>query len=206
MITEADRNLLEAYLDDALSAWWVQRLDTRLTEEPLLARELDELKAQRAARIAAFNAIAPSEAEAGEFAGAVLASLDRRRRKTSMIRYVRLAAGVAACLVVGFAVGWAGRGRAVATRQVADTHASPTVPASTPTHVHNDAHLVIHSPKAPEPGQYQVAILDAEGNVVALQHFSKLEDARQFADDLGQFELRRQQVQDSQPMLVSDSF
>jgi hypothetical protein len=42
--------------------------------------------------------------------------------------------------------------------------------------------------------------------VIALQRFNKIEDARQFADDLAQYQVRRQQVQDGQAMLVSDKF
>ena len=165
--------LLEAYLDDALSPGEVQRLDARLSDEPLLSAAFDSLKSQRAACIAIFNADAPSEREAERFSAAFLSSIDRRQWNARFIRHLRVTVAVAACLLIGFAVGWMGRGHGSAM-QAGVIHPEPASPAISPLNAHNDAHLVIHSPKAPEPGQYQVAVLDADGNVIALQRFAKL--------------------------------
>ena len=51
MLTESDTQLLEAYLDDALSATEVQSVDARLSE-PEVAAALDVLRSERAARVA----------------------------------------------------------------------------------------------------------------------------------------------------------
>jgi hypothetical protein len=206
MLSESDKVFLEAYLDDALSPTQVERLDSRLSDEPELTAAFDHLRTERAARIAAFNSLAPSTTDAARFAEAFLATLRHREWKRNLGRQVRIAAGVAACLIVGFSVGWFGRGRGIGSQIGIAPSMTITSPTALPIGSHADTRLVIHSPKPPEPGQYQVAVLDADGNVIALQHFARLEDARQFSDDLKQFEVRRQQVQESQPMLVSDSF
>ena len=201
-MSESDIHLLEAYLDDGLSTSEVHRLDSRLSEEPALLEVLDSLRTERAARIAVFQSLTPGQTDVDRLADAVLATVNRRHWRMVVGRYARIAAGVAACLLVGFAVGWIGRGggKAAHPSQV------PAIAVTTPAQVKSDAHLVIHAPKPTEPGQFQVAVLDENGNVIALQRFNKLDDARQFANDLGQYEVRRQQVQESQAMLISDRF
>jgi anti-sigma factor RsiW len=205
MHSESDILLLEAYLDDELTTSEVQRLDSRLNAEPELLAVLDSLRAQRMSRIGAFVSLSPTETQAQDFAERVLAGVGRRERQLKMRRGMRICGGVAACLLVGFAVGWAGRGTGGGTMPQT-SQLSRAVPASpAKAQAHCETQLVIHAPQ-PEPGQFQVAILDDKGNVIAIQRFSKLDDARQFADDLGQYELRRNQLQDSQAMLVSDRF
>ncbi|HWE01111.1 MAG TPA: hypothetical protein VG326_01785 [Tepidisphaeraceae bacterium] len=194
MMNDADLDLLEAYLDDALSATEVERLDRRLTSEASLSAALDQLRRERAARIAFFHAQAPNFAQADEFADRFISSMRRKDRRVKFAGGARVGAGIAACLLVGFTVGWIGHGRATRSQAVA------------PAAEHSDVRLAAHTPKPAEAGPFQVAILDEDGNVIALQRFSKLEDARQFADDLAQYQVRRQQVQDGQAMLVSDKF
>ena len=194
MLSESDLELLDAYLDDVLTASDVQRLDMRLADEPELAAALESLRRDRAARQALFQSLTPSGPEAGRFASHVVGSMRRREWQRNVTRATRLIGGLAACLLVGFTAGWMGRGRAAL-----GTTASPA------SH-HSDAHLAIHSGTAIEGGQYQVALLDEHGNVVAVQKFSRAEDAEQFADDLGKYEARRQQVRQGRAVLVSDKF
>jgi anti-sigma factor RsiW len=195
MLNDDDLDLLESYLDDALSATDVERLDRRLTGELELSGALDQLRRERAARIAFFQSQTPDQPVSDRFANNVIVSLHRRERQLTFVRGGRIAGALAACLFIGFAVGWIEHGGAVPHSQIA-----------APTDKHPDARLVVHSPKPAEAGQFQVAILDENGKVIALQRFNKIEDARQFADDLAQYQVRRQQVQDGQAMLVSDKF
>ena len=53
---------------------------------------------------------------------------------------------------------------------------------------------------------YQVQITDDTGRVVAVQKFDSLEQAREFTDDLTKWQLRQQQLQQGQVVLVGDTF
>ncbi len=194
MPNDRDIELLEAYLDDALSPALVERLDARLTAESELSAALVELRQERALRVAIFESQVPTTEQSDQFAQTVLRTIRQNDRRQRWIRGSRRAGAVAACLLVGFGMGWIGHGMN-----------SPTI-VTPPTHGHADVHLAAHAPKPAEPGQFQVAVMDDEGHVIAVQHFSKVEDARRFADDLGKYEIRRQQVQEGQAMLVSDQF
>ncbi|MDB5303961.1 MAG: hypothetical protein JWM97_1510 [Phycisphaerales bacterium] len=197
MVSETDLEILEAYLDDELSAGEVVRLDQRLACEPALAAALQSQRSARAVRAAVFKTTEPDDASADHFAGAVLASVRRRAWNRRLVRASKIAGAVAASIVVGVMIGWVGRGR------------GPEAPvaSSFPHPVNTDGRLVAHTPKPADGGQtYQVALTDENGNVIAVQKFSKVEDARQFADDLGQYQARRQQVEEGRPMLISDRF
>ena len=196
MLNDKDYELLEAYLDDDLSSELVHRLDSRLSAEPALAAALDAFRQGRALRSIAFQALAPDDAEAERFADAVIASVGRAERTRRRARYSAIASAVAACVLAGFGAGWLGHHSAPAYPQL-----NAVAPRS-----HVDARLVIHKPSSSDTNQYQVALLDDDGNVVAVQKFASLSEARQFADDLGKFEARRQQMREGRPMLVSDRF
>jgi hypothetical protein len=208
MLSDSDRHLLEAYLDDGLSVWEVQRLDTRLGEEAELVAALDQVRAERAHRIAAFNAIAPTVSAADRFAESLIASVHKARRKRRHMRIIRPLAVAAACLMIGFSVGRiAGWGHVDSETNVLEEQ-SGTLGSSVSTlaaHGHSDAHLVIHAPGPQETGPYQVAVMDEHGKVIAVQKFTRLEDAQEFAREFSQYQARRQQIQQS-PMLISDQF
>src|SRR6266436_3585640 len=104
MLSESDINLLDAYLDDALSA----------SEVP----SLDSLRAERKARAAVLTTLTPSEQEAGRFSDAVVISVRRREHMRRWMRNIRIGVSVAACLIIGFTVGWVGRGHGPVIQQV----------------------------------------------------------------------------------------
>ncbi|HZL36963.1 MAG TPA: hypothetical protein VFC78_16710 [Tepidisphaeraceae bacterium] len=195
MPTERDLQFLQAYLDDTLSAEQVQLLDARLSDEPELASALHMLRVDRAFRVSAFERLAPGSAQADRFAAALIASTHRLEQRRRLAWRSRVACVVAACILAGFMAGWLGRG---------GKHSATA--AVTGPHPNQAAQVVIQSPRAPDAGPYQVVLLDEDGNVIAVQKFSRLQDARQFANDLGQYESRRQQVETGRPMLVSDQF
>lgn len=196
MLSESDLNLLDAYLDDALSASEVQVLDARLSEEPETAAALDSLRKERQARVAAFASLTPEPAHADRFAEGVLSSVRRRQFGRRVMRAAQWVGSLAACLAVGFFVGWIGRGgRAGGTPG----------PVVAPAQTHDDAHLVIQVPGASDPGQYHVAVLDGKGRVLAVEHFSKLEDPRQIAAYIGQYRARREPAHDMSTVMGRSS-
>jgi len=173
MLTETDINLLEAYLDDALSASEVQSLDARLTEEPEMASSLDSLRAERKMRIAALSALTPTQQQADDFSEKLLNSVRRSQWTRRWIRGVKIGASIAACLIVGFTVGWIGHGHGATTEQMA-THLPQAHPQDS-----GETHPVIDM----ETARYQVSVLDEKGKVIATQRFQKIEDVRRFVDD-----------------------
>ena len=67
-VPDNDLELLEAWLDDALSASDVQRVGQRLASEPELAAEMARLRVERAARLAVWQSMTPGETDAKRFA------------------------------------------------------------------------------------------------------------------------------------------
>ena len=80
MLTDTDLELLDAYLDDTLSADEVEELEVRLAVESDLAAALSDLRAQRAARSAVWRALEPSQASSKRFAASVFTPLRRFNR------------------------------------------------------------------------------------------------------------------------------
>lgn len=193
-IGEFDLELLEDYLDDALSPAQVEHVARRLADEPELALAMHELRAARVLRTAAWRGLEPGEAAAADVARCVSSFVRRTERNRSVRRGV-LVGGAAAAVVALFVAGWLLRGpigapAAPAAREL-NPHAIPPQPA-----------LAVTSPAA----AFHVAVLDSQGNVIPVQKFSKADDARQFAQDLMTYEDRRQEAQQGSAMLVSDRF
>ena len=186
-VTDQDLELLDAYLDDALSTGERDALIDRLAREPALSAALEELRAGRDVRLRAFaaNELSPAEAEA--FAEALVSGLRKRESWRRWRRATLTAAGVAACV----AIGWIGRSMWVGTEQ---SRTRGIVDAS------GTADVVGGS------GAFQVILTDDAGKVLAVQKFGRLDEARQFASDLTRYQLQQEQVRQGQMVLVSDEF
>lgn len=191
---ELDSELLEAYVDDALSPAQVEHIAQRLLAEPELAQAMHEVRALRALRNATWREDEPTDAEAAMMADRVAAYVRRDRRRQIAWRGVWVGAAVAAALAV-FLAGWLVRGPAPS-----GVLGRPTLAASDSLH-----HPASNADGASGAG-FQVAIIDNDGRVVAVQKFSRIEEARQFADDVMRMEARRRQLREGGPMLVSDRF
>jgi hypothetical protein len=61
-------------------------------------------------------------------------------------------------------------------------------------------------PAAHVNGTYRVALTDSGGNVLAVQTFSRPDEAQRFATDLAQWQATQQQARQGQLKLVSDQF
>ena len=172
MPSDRDLELIEAYLDDALSAEEVERLDRRLTSEPDLAETLHAQRTSRAFRLAAFQSETPQDAEAKQLSDLIIAEVFRRQRMRIVSRWLRIGGAVAACILFGFVAGWLGRGRAELENPDSNLRA-------------------LHADLTVDPiGVYQVSFTDDSGNVIAQQTFSHYEQARRYADDLAGYEAR----------------
>lgn len=187
---EHDFELLDAHLDDALSPIDAEHLRLRLAAEPGLAAALEALRSERAARAAVWRSMEPTTSEAS----AVIASVVRGGRRADLMRrasrHVAALAAAAACI----ALGWFGRGVVAGGRSTESAASSATA-----------FHTASRS-AARANGTYRVALTDAAGNVLAVQTFSRPEEAQRFATDLAQWQATQQQARQGQLRLVSDEF
>jgi anti-sigma factor RsiW len=170
MASDRDLELIEAYLDDALSAEEVERLDRRLTDDPELAAALHEQRTSRALRIAAYQDADPDEADVEQLSQRIIGELHRRQRAMIVRRWTRIAGAVAACILFGFVAGWLGRSRAESEGAFRQSRGGT------------------HGIAVDPVGVYQVFLTDDNGNTIKEQTFSEYEQARRFADDLAGYE------------------
>jgi len=186
-VSEVDLELLDGYLDDTLSPGQVQHVSQRLAAEPELAAAMHELRALRTLRLAAWRSMEPSDAWATRVARRVNAVTGRERRQRILRRTVRFATATAAAVSV-FVAGWFLR--------------SPASPGVLAREAPRDMQPMQHS----SAGAYQVTVIDGTGRALPVQSFSALDEARQFAQDVVQFEARRQEARQGETKLVSERF
>lgn len=188
-IGEFDLELLEDYLDDALSAAQVQHVARRLVEEPELALAMHELRAARVLRAAVWRSMEPKAGEAADVASGV-GRFVRREWRTRARRMALHVGGAVAAAVVLFVTGWLLRG--------------PANPATPRTRA---ASLVVNTvSRGDPPPPFHVALIDRQGRVIPVQKFWKMDEARAFARDLMQYETRRRDAEQGSAMLISDHF
>jgi anti-sigma factor RsiW len=178
MIEDGDIELLEAMLDHELSAARSETLAARLAKEPKLAAELEHLRAERKLRAEMFSSLEGGEEAVVERILAKVGAGDVKKSSGGArptLRRLRYAMAAAACVVIGFLIGWMG-----ATGGKSNANANP----------------------AP----YQVEILDESGQVMAVQKFQSLEKAREFSNDLQQWQIRQERILNGQVTVHSDKF
>jgi hypothetical protein len=194
-IGEFDLELLEDYLDDALSPAQVEHVLRRLTLEPELALAMHELRAGRVLRTIAWRSMEPTDAQTAFVADRVAQSVRkdvwRRKARRSAWISTAVAAGVAF-----FAFGWMTRTPSSAP--------SPQLTGQIPPGVQRPTKPIVATGQ--QPRVYHVALIDRDGRLTPAQKFSKADDARQFARDLLQYVDRRREAEQGSAMLVSDHF
>lgn len=188
-IGEFDFELLEAYLDDALTAAQVQHVSQRLLAEPELAAAMHALRQDRGVRLAMWRSTEPAPDHASAVADRVASAIHKIERRRAMVWWVRIGSAAAAAVAV-FVAGWIIRGSS-STSALAESGPSSRAVSIQPDH---------------RNGAFQVVLTDAGGHVVGVQRFIRQEDATQFADDLARYQARRQAVQRGGAVLVSDRF
>ena len=185
MLAEHEIEQLEDLLDDALPANEAAALRERLGREPELAGMMVELGSQREARRHFWAALEPTDEETAELVGRVKGSIAAQKRRGW--RPWRTAAAIAACVAISFALGWAWHGHSAGRRAQTGTASVPSRLAGTAM-------------------TYQVALTDESGAVTAVQDFDSLEKAKEFAQDVGQWQERQQQLKNGAAVVVADRF
>ena len=193
-IPEFDLELLEGYLDDALSPAQVQHVAQRLLAEPELAAAMHDLRAERALRTAVWRNVEPSDEEALHLAKRIRSRIRRLELRRGAMRTARVGSAVAAAILV-FGGGWF-LGHSGSDPSAGEVPVVPSV-ISHPSAVIRPAQV---------GGNFEVPLKDQTGKVIAVQKFSSESEARQFTDDLIKYEVRRRQLQAGGAVLVSDHF
>jgi|SRR5882672_4231148 len=180
-IEDGDIELLEAFLDDELTPAQSLLLRDRLASEPNLAGELEQLRAERKLRANMFLGLEGGEeaiverilAQVGPAVPDVAAKVSDRAGPTRL--RLRYAMAAAACIVLGFLIGWMGAAGGKSNARASE---------------------------AP----YRVEILDESGQVMAVQKFQSLEKAREFSDDLQQWQIRQERLLNGQVTVHSAKY
>ncbi len=180
--------LLEAYLDGALTAEDARRVEGLIASDEEWGRMLAELREARAARAAVFSQMEPSVLDARRVADRAIAATQAGRGWGRLAAWMRISGAVAACLMVSFFAGWAIRGK-----QPKLGGAASVARVSNETSPHVD-------------GAYQVTLTDHMGRVIGVQRFGSLEQAKEFAGDLRAWQERQQRMRQGAAVLVADEF
>ena len=182
-VPQSDIDLLEEFLDGSLPVAEAEHVRRRLDNEPKLEAVLDSLIAEREVRQQVFASLEPSENAAADLAAKIVGASRRFEHHRRVLRGLKLITAAAACITIGFASGWMGRG----------SH-NPAMPGMQP--VGGPIAQGDNSGKIKwiEGTPYRVGFTDATGRVVAWQNFNSPDEARQFANDLANSQDRRRQV------------
>jgi anti-sigma factor RsiW len=160
-VSDSDLSMLELMLDGELPEEAAETLRASMRHDKELAAAWNLLQSDRAARLAMWQDDQPSQQWANMVASRVL----RRNRPQYLWNrwglVSRVGATVAACVVLGFALGWYGRGsRSGAPGPMAQQETS---------------------------ADYRVELMDENGVPVAAQSFHSLDNAVEFANDVDQW-------------------
>jgi anti-sigma factor RsiW len=211
MMTEADLELLEMYLDDALSDRELAEVARRIADEPAVAAEVERLRAERDLRRQVFASLEPTGAAVDRLLGRVDESIRRRSGWEKQIKWVRFAAAAAACVVIGFTTGYLGRGPSsqpgTPIAQNPANNVAPTAPTQLATGNDNTQRdRITFVGKVPPAANATVQLTDDAGRVVAVQHFESADKAREFANDIRTWQERQRQVQSGNVQLMGGKF
>jgi hypothetical protein len=176
-----DIESLEAMLDGELDPSAATELRTRIERESDLASLYGGLKEERELRNQTYALLEPSRDKAQRIALAVCSSVrgsSPRKWGLGRVGMFRMVGSVAACVLVGFGVGWLSRG----------AYQKP-VAFSTP---------VVET--------YNVNITDTSGKVISVVAFHSADQAQQFAQDLENWQKQQTQLRGGYIVVRSGEF
>jgi hypothetical protein len=222
-VSDTDIELLEAHLDGELSSKEDSILRLRLSSDHDLAMELVALRADRAIRAEVFESCEPNDLAVKNLLLSVRKQITKDAVWGDRLRILRYIGSAAAVIMISFTAGWLGKGRAANPNQdsqpvavaqhdqtgsinftgnpAGDPPGGPAVNGAVNTLVGNSQRPQFNNPannlaaQNNPSGGFQVNLTDPFGHVLAVQHFNTLDEARQFSEDLGQFEKQQQQQQ-----------
>src|SRR4051812_3978762 len=109
-VTDDQLELLEAYVDGELPVAEEDAVRRRLESEPALHQVLDGLRGEREVRAAVWRSYEPSDASVRRLVATIERKVDANTIWSHRLSRWRLPLATAACILVGFGIGWIGRG------------------------------------------------------------------------------------------------
>jgi len=191
-MTEADLEILEMYLDDALSDRELADVAMRIANEPVMAAELERLRGEREMRRQFYAAMEPTDAAVERLLGRVDESMRRRTWWQDQSKWTRWGAAAAACIAIGFTTGYLGRGTtqpAGPAMVQAPMQLAPPMTVASNTDEHGKINFVGRLAPA------QVQLTDDRGQVIGVQRFDSVDKANEFVSDVRVWQENQQKLQ-----------
>ena len=221
-LSDQEMELLDRYLDRDLTDAEAIGLEARLKADADVSAELVKMREFRSLRAEAFASLEPSEVESQQLQWYVRDALHQQQSVAVPIgafdRVGRWAGGLsrmAAVLALGLVVGYGIRGNSVGSGPALVTSnkhqpgaidlTQPGQPLVLGTAGAGGGTGVVQVSNLGQPA-YEVSLTDQSGKVVATQRFGTLQEAREFAKDLGKWQQKHRQVQTNGVRLVGDDF
>jgi hypothetical protein len=213
-LTDDQLEQLEAYMDGELPAEQEGALLHRLASEPELAAAMTQLRREREARGAVWRACEPDDATVQRLMHKVEAAVDRHNVWAHRFARWRIPSAAAACILIGFLVGWAVRtgsptgGNAIGgATLVADNTDRTFVPVPTQRNAPAPTLTTVSNTNTPggagaptqqnQPtrvGPVELPIVNEYGQQVGVQRFNSIQDAARFVDDLNRWQQTQQKA------------
>src|SRR4051812_37278011 len=110
LLSDEQLELLESYIDGELPAEDEDALRRRLETEPALAGALEGLRSERDVRMQVWASYEPTQASVQRVVAHVGQRIDQHNAWAYRLSHWRVPLATAACILIGFGVGWIGRG------------------------------------------------------------------------------------------------
>jgi anti-sigma factor RsiW len=175
VISEHDLELLESSLDGELGPDEAEAVRQRLATEPMLAQELDRLRADRELRLEAMMSFEPDESALSRVVAGTRRHMRKSELRWSYLRRFGYGVAAAACIAGAFLAGAGLMGGFNRNNRV-------------------------------EAELYRVELRDESGQVIGVQKFKTLDKAREFSDDIRQWQQRQERLLQGEPPNRSAEF
>lgn len=196
--------LLEAYLDGALEPARVADIERQVARDAGLREMLASLRAQRDLRLTAWQSAEGSASSVARLVNSVRTARTRELVWAGRARQLRTVGAMAACLVIGFAVGRV----AIFDHPTPNEPTAPSVPGNgmTASAERPDQPQTVVQVSDPNAGQHRVTLRDEHGQVIAVYSFDTAEQAQRFADDVNNWRPTQRRSAPSRPVPISGGF
>ena len=196
-LTDDQLELLETYLDGELTTSEEDALRQRMSAEPELATALQALRGERETRVAVWKSFEPSAAAVARVVSHVEQAVDSHNAWAYRLSRLRVPLAAAACILIGFSVGWLGRGSPAPDPGTAGNAIIARGDAVLPGGVTNVAN--------PIQGAVELPIVDEYGRVVAVQRFASPAEAAKFIEDCNSWQQREEKIKDGGNIVPANS-
>jgi hypothetical protein len=194
-MNDNDLQILESYLDGDMSPVQSEELWKRLAMERELAAELEKLRGEHALRQGVWTSLEPAEHTAAQLEYSIVRGARRQEVFAMVSKGMGILTTVAACILMGFTIGWLGH-----DRYNPGTGAVPTDSHGNVGNVSNVSDVRVVSPNSNSAAPGIVDIRDSSGRVIAQQQFSSRDEAESFVRDFQNAQANRRDI--SQPMIT----